>query len=126
MRMHQYSKCLMGPQLFLPMEIASIMLLATASAVLLCTLVRCCCRHFLMPMPSSSTARSRSTSRRSFRTPPTTRRTGQRVKRPRRRGNDGEQHDDRFLGRGGDDDATGVVGQARRGELARDGGGRGG
>ena len=56
MRMHQYSKCLMGPQLFLPMEIASIMLLATASAVLLCTLVRCCCRHFLMPMPSSSTA----------------------------------------------------------------------
>ena len=56
MRMHQYSKCVMGPQLFLPMEIASIMLLATASAVLLCTLVRCCCRHFLMPMPSSSTA----------------------------------------------------------------------
>lgn len=43
--MHHFSECLNGPQLFIPMEIASLLLLATASVVLLCALIRCCCRH---------------------------------------------------------------------------------
>ena len=34
------------------MEIASIMLLATASVVLLCTFVRCCCRNFCHREPT--------------------------------------------------------------------------
>ena len=52
--MHELSKCLLTPHFFLPMEIASVMLLATASVVLLCTVVKCCCRHFCMPLPSPS------------------------------------------------------------------------
>lgn len=43
--MHQFSQCFYGPQLVIPMEIASFLLLATASIVLLCTLLRCCCRY---------------------------------------------------------------------------------
>ena len=50
--MHELSKCLLTPHLFLPMEIASLMLLVTASVVLFCTLARCCCRHFCTPAPS--------------------------------------------------------------------------
>ena len=38
-----------GPQLLVPMEIASFLLLATASVVLLCTLLRCCCRYVCAP-----------------------------------------------------------------------------
>lgn len=43
--MHKLSECLYGPQLLVPMEIASFLLLATASVVLFCTLLRCCCRY---------------------------------------------------------------------------------
>ena len=50
--MHELSKCLLTPHLFLPMEIASLMLLVTASVVLFCTLARCCCRHFCTPAPA--------------------------------------------------------------------------
>ena len=46
--MHQLSQCLLSPRIFLPMEIASVTLLVTASFVLFCTLVRCCCRHFCL------------------------------------------------------------------------------
>jgi hypothetical protein len=38
------SRCLLGPHIFLPMEIASIMLLATASVVMFCSFIRCVCR----------------------------------------------------------------------------------
>ena len=38
-------ECLMAPRVLLPMEIASVMLLATASFTLLCTILRCCCRR---------------------------------------------------------------------------------
>jgi len=37
--------CIYTPHLLIPMEIASMLLLATASIVLLCTLLRCCCRY---------------------------------------------------------------------------------
>jgi len=43
--MHEFSECLYGPRLLVPMQIASFLLLATASVVLLCTLLRCCCRY---------------------------------------------------------------------------------
>ena len=49
--MRDLSRCLRGPQLFLPMEIAFVMLLATAGTVLSCTLFRCCCRTFCAPAP---------------------------------------------------------------------------
>lgn len=52
--MSELSKCLLTPHFFLPMEMASVMLLATASFVLLCSVVRCCCRHFCSPLPSAS------------------------------------------------------------------------
>jgi len=50
--MHELSQCLIGPQFFVPMEIASIMLLTTASVVLFCSLVRCCCRRFCASAPA--------------------------------------------------------------------------
>mmetsp|Transcript_56715 Transcript_56715/g.93804 ORF Transcript_56715/g.93804 Transcript_56715/m.93804 type:complete len:310 (+) Transcript_56715:67-996(+) len=43
--MHELSRCLNGPQVLYPMEIASFLLLATASVVLICALIRCCCRR---------------------------------------------------------------------------------
>ena len=42
--MEYFDECAFGPHLILPMEIASIMLLATASVILFCTILRCCCR----------------------------------------------------------------------------------
>lgn len=52
--MHELSKCLLTPHLFLPMEILSVIMLATASIVLFCTILRCCCRQFcLIGAPSS-------------------------------------------------------------------------
>jgi len=47
--MRSLSECLYGPELLVPMEIASFLLLATASVVLLCTLLRCCCRYACVP-----------------------------------------------------------------------------
>jgi len=43
--MSNVNECLLTPHLLVPMTIASILLLATASMVLLCTLLRCCCRY---------------------------------------------------------------------------------
>lgn len=51
--MHRYTEC-EEPRLVLPMEVASVLLLATAAVVLSCTLVRCCCRHFCAPMPNAT------------------------------------------------------------------------
>jgi hypothetical protein len=42
--MREWSDCIYGPRLLVPMEIASFLLLAAASAILLCAIVRCCCR----------------------------------------------------------------------------------
>jgi len=42
---YQLDHCILTPHLLVPMEIASMLLLATASIVLLCTLLRCCCRY---------------------------------------------------------------------------------
>lgn len=44
--LRMYDECLNQPHLLLPMEIASAMLLVTASFTLLCTVLRCCCRKF--------------------------------------------------------------------------------
>lgn len=54
--MHKFSECLYGPQLLVPMEIASFLLLATASVVLFCTLLRCCCRYVCVPSRSGDAA----------------------------------------------------------------------
>lgn len=42
--LEELSECRFAPRLLLPMEIASALLLATASIVLSCSLLRCCCR----------------------------------------------------------------------------------
>jgi hypothetical protein len=42
--MREWSDCIYGPRLLVPMEIASFLLLAAASAILLCAIVRCCWR----------------------------------------------------------------------------------
>lgn len=53
--MQQLDAC-EGPRLpFIPMEIASMLLLATAGVVLTCTLLRCCCRYVcLLPATHAS------------------------------------------------------------------------
>eukprot|EP00325_Prymnesiales_sp_UTEX-LB-985_P009007 CAMPEP_0174714238 /NCGR_PEP_ID=MMETSP1094-20130205/17384_1 /TAXON_ID=156173 /ORGANISM="Chrysochromulina brevifilum, Strain UTEX LB 985" /LENGTH=291 /DNA_ID=CAMNT_0015913559 /DNA_START=69 /DNA_END=941 /DNA_ORIENTATION=+ len=43
--LRMWQECNLGPHLLLPMEIASVMLLATASFTLLCTVLRCCFRR---------------------------------------------------------------------------------
>jgi len=42
--MRGWSDCIYGPHLLVPMEVASFLLLAAASCILLCAVVRCCCR----------------------------------------------------------------------------------
>mmetsp|Transcript_28071 Transcript_28071/g.89345 ORF Transcript_28071/g.89345 Transcript_28071/m.89345 type:complete len:377 (-) Transcript_28071:398-1528(-) len=42
--MREWSDCIYGPRLLVPMEIASFLLLAAASTILVCAIVRCCCR----------------------------------------------------------------------------------
>mmetsp|Transcript_9417 Transcript_9417/g.28655 ORF Transcript_9417/g.28655 Transcript_9417/m.28655 type:complete len:336 (-) Transcript_9417:239-1246(-) len=42
--MREWSDCIYGPRLLVPMEIASFLLLAAASVILFCAVVRCCCR----------------------------------------------------------------------------------
>lgn len=57
--MSRFSDCLYGPRLLLPMELASVLLLAAASGVLFCSVLRCCLRHlWLRPVSGLHSARA--------------------------------------------------------------------
>lgn len=50
--MSDLSDCVYGPRMLMPMEIASFLLLVTASSILFCAILRCCCRFVCSPPPA--------------------------------------------------------------------------